>query len=59
MNRRTSAREWSSLTARPAKAPVKINRPPQSLAARASADHAWAVANRAWIIACRLAALRR
>jgi len=60
MNRRISAREQMSLTVRSGDATGKTNRP-ASKSARSSApsEHGWAHANRAWMVAYRLAASRR
>jgi hypothetical protein len=62
MDRRNSARNYPArwnYPSQPGRSPFKGNFTSSPASPRASSENAWAYANRAWMIACRLAASRR
>jgi hypothetical protein len=58
MNHQNRASNFSYV-AKPGVPLAKTVRVPNAVPVRASQENAWANANRAWMIACRLAATRR
>ena len=58
MDRQNRASNFSN-AAKPSMPIGKSTRVPNAVPIRVSRENAWANANRAWMIACRLAATRR